>query len=123
MDTSLPKENSAKRTVLVVLAVLLATMLVAIGVHQIRRSDPYIQSVLSLSGDASRGQVIFQQNCSVCHGLNADGQVGPSLHRVAARKSRIGLIHQVTSGETPPMPQFQPTPEDMADLLKYLEGL
>lgn len=123
MDTPLPKENSAKKTVLVVLAVLLAVVLVAIGIHQVRRSDPYVQSVLSLSGDASRGQVIFQQNCSVCHGLNADGRVGPSLHHVASRKSRIGLIHQVISGETPPMPQFQPTPEDMADLLKYLEGL
>lgn len=123
METSLPKENSTKKTVLVVLAVVLAIVLVAVGVYQIRRSDPYIQSVLSLNGDASRGQVIFQQNCSVCHGLNADGRVGPSLHHVASRKSRIGLIHQVISGKTPPMPQFQPTPEDMADLLKYLEGL
>jgi len=123
MDTSLPKENFTKKTILVVLAVLLFSTLVAIGIYQIRHSDPYVQSVLSLDGNATRGHVIFQQNCSVCHGLNADGRVGPSLHRVASRKSRIGLIHQVISGETPPMPQFQPTPEDMADLLKYLEGL
>jgi hypothetical protein len=33
------------------------------------------------------------------------------------------LIHQVTSGETPPMPQFQPSAQEMADLLKYLESL
>ena len=123
MDTSLPKENFTKKTVLVTLALLLSILLIAVGVYQIRRSDPYVQSVLSLNGDATRGHVIFQQNCSVCHGLNADGRVGPSLHHVASRKSRIGLIHQVTSGKTPPMPQFQPTPEDMADLLKYLEGL
>jgi mono/diheme cytochrome c family protein len=123
MDTSLPKETSNKRAVVVILSVVLAAVLSFWGIHQIRRSDPYVQSVLSLEGDATRGQVIFQQNCSVCHGLNADGRVGPSLHHVASRKSRIGLIHQVVSGETPPMPQFQPTSEDMADLLKYLESL
>ncbi|MFZ4555923.1 MAG: cytochrome c, partial [Pseudanabaena sp.] len=26
-------------------------------------------------------------------------------------------------GETPPMPQFQPSPQDMADLLSYLKQL
>lgn len=105
------------------LALVLAIALTILGVYQLRHSDPYVQSVLSLKGDVVRGQVIFQQNCAVCHGLNADGRVGPSLHHVASRKSRIGLIHQVTSGKTPPMPQFQPRPEDMADLLKYLETL
>jgi len=29
----------------------------------------------------------------------------------------------VVSGETPPMPMFQPKPQEMADLLKYLEKL
>ncbi len=124
MDTPPSKENSNKRTILlVVLAMVLTIALAILGAYQLRHSDPYIQSVLSLKGDTVRGQVIFQQNCAVCHGLNADGRVGPSLHHVASRKSRIGLIHQVISGKTPPMPQFQPRPEDMADLLKYLETL
>lgn len=123
MNTPLPKEISTYRTVWTIVLVLVVALLVAFGVYQLRYSDPYVQSVLSLTGDSARGQVIFQQNCAVCHGLNADGRVGPSLHRVASRKSRIGLIHQVTSGDTPPMPQFQPTSQDMADLLKYLESL
>jgi hypothetical protein len=33
------------------------------------------------------------------------------------------LIQQVVSGNTPPMPQFQPEAKDMADLLEYLEQL
>jgi mono/diheme cytochrome c family protein len=123
MDTPLSEEHSVKKTVLVILAILLVVLLVAFGIYQVRRADPYIQSVLSSQGDSERGQIIFQQNCSVCHGLNADGRVGPSLHRVGFRKTRIGLIHQVTSGETPPMPQFQPSPQEMADLLRYLETL
>jgi mono/diheme cytochrome c family protein len=114
---------SVQKAAWIALAVLVALLVVALTVHQFRRSDPYIQNVLALNGNAAQGQVIFQLNCAGCHGVAADGRVGPSLHRVASRKSRIGLIHQVTSGKTPPMPQFQPSPQEMADLLKYLESL
>jgi len=33
------------------------------------------------------------------------------------------LIHQIVSGETPPMPSFQMEPEAMADLLSHLHQL
>ena len=103
--------------------ILLAVILTAFGVHQVQHSDPYVKAVLSLPSDVVQGQTIFQMNCASCHGLFGDGQVGPSLRHVSTRKSRVGLIHQVTSGKTPPMPQFQPTSQEMADLLKYLESL
>lgn len=103
--------------------VLLALLIGILVTYQIWYSDPYVQNVLSLDGDPVRGHAIFQMNCSSCHGLYANGLVGPSLHDVADHKSRVGLIHQVTSGQTPPMPQFQPSPQEMADLLKYLESL
>lgn len=102
---------------------MLIVFLVALAAYQFRRSEPYVQDVFAQHGDATQGQVIFQLNCAGCHGVDADGRVGPSLHRVASRKSRVGLIHQVTSGKTPPMPQFQPSPQEMADLLEYLESL
>jgi mono/diheme cytochrome c family protein len=105
------------------LAVVLIICLAILGVRQWQLKDPYIKNVLSLTGDPIRGHAIFQMNCSGCHGLQADGRVGPSLQGVSKRKSQIGLIHQVTSGETPPMPQFKPKPQDMADLLSYLEEL
>ncbi|NER81541.1 MAG: cytochrome c [Leptolyngbya sp. SIO1D8] len=94
-----------------------------VGVHHIQAADPYIQAVLTLEGHKERGQGIFQMNCAVCHGIEAQGEVGPSLLGVSARKSKAKLIRQVVSGETPPMPQFQPDPQDMADLLQYLETL
>lgn len=112
-----------QRLTLILLAVVLAVLLAIFSVHIVRASDPYVKSVLSLSGDAVRGQAIFQMNCAGCHGLQADGSVGPSLQGVSKRKSRFGLIHQVISGETPPMPQFQPNSKEMADLLSYLETL
>ncbi|BAU43487.1 Cytochrome c [Leptolyngbya sp. O-77] len=99
-------------------------MLVAIAaLLLLRHPDPYVRSVLALEGNPSQGQVIFQMNCATCHGLTGDGVVGPSLHHVSARKSRIKLIEQVISGKTPPMPQFQPNAQEMADLLEYLESL
>jgi mono/diheme cytochrome c family protein len=107
----------------VVVAIALALLLAAFAIHHRRYADPYVQNVLSLSGDAARGEVIFQMNCASCHGINGDGQVGPNLHGVGDRKSRLGLIKQVISGQTPPMPQFQPNPQEMADLLEFLEAL
>lgn len=105
------------------MAALLTLLIVLFGIHLIQLSDPYIKSVLTRPGDLGQGQAIFQMNCAGCHGLQADGSVGPSLQGVSKRKSRYGLIRQVTSGETPPMPQFQPSVKEMADLLKYLETL
>jgi mono/diheme cytochrome c family protein len=105
------------------LAVILAILITVLGAHQFRRADPYIESVLSLTGDPVQGQVIFQMNCAVCHGIYGQGLVGPALSHVSSRKSRVGIIEQVISGKTPPMPQFQPSPETMADLLEYLETL
>lgn len=106
-----------------IVVMLFIALLFLLGMYQTRYSDPYIRSVLSTSGDAERGSAIFQMNCGTCHGLYGDGLVGPSLHKVSERKSRVAIIKQVISGNTPPMPQFQPNPKDMADLLEYLEIL
>ena len=108
---------------LAILVVLLGILIALVGLYQIRYSDPYVRNVLAINGDLVQGQAIFQMNCSECHGYNATGKVGPSLIKVSDRKSKTGLIHQVVSGKTPPMPQFQPSTQEMADLLQYLEAL
>lgn len=87
------------------------------------RLDPYTQAVLSLEGQVSRGASLFALNCAACHGEEADGRVGPSLRGVSSRRSDRFIIQQVTGGKTPPMPQFQPDPQEMADLLSYLKTL
>lgn len=103
--------------------VIFVTALGFFGVYGSQASDPYIQEILSLSGDPVRGNAIFQINCAGCHGTEAKGNVGPSLWAVDQRKSDMRLIQQVISGKTPPMPKFQPIPQDMADLLSYLHTL
>lgn len=112
------------RVATIVMAILVVLLLLlALGMTQLRRSDPYVESVLALQGDPVQGNAIFQMNCAGCHGTFANGRVGPSLRNVGDRKSKASLIHQVISGQTPPMPQFQPTAQEMADLLSYLESL
>jgi len=114
---------TAQKIALIALAIWFMVLLIGLGLHQLSMVDPYVRQVSSLTGNVEMGHAMFQMNCAGCHGLEADGKVGPSLRGVSARKSRIGLIHQVTSGETPPMPQFQASPQEMADLLSYLEQL
>ncbi len=116
-------EALIQRIFLTALALVLAVLLVVFAVNLARASDPYIKTVLSLDGDPVQGHAIFQINCAGCHGLEANGSVGPSLQGVSRRKSRFGLIQQVVSGETPPMPKFQPNPQEMVDLLSFLESL
>ena len=81
------------------------------------------RSTLQLSGAADRGEQLFLINCAGCHGIAAQGLVGPDLHGVDSRKNNRQLIQQVVSGRTPPMPRFQPEPQAMADLLAYLHTL
>ena len=87
------------------------------------RSDPYTVSTLQHAGSAENGGRLFLINCAGCHGIAAQGLVGPNLHGVSQRRSDARLIRQVVSGQTPPMPKFQPEPQAMADLLAYLHGL
>ncbi|MBD1841422.1 MULTISPECIES: cytochrome c [unclassified Coleofasciculus] len=124
MDNQLPKpEILMQRLSLMALAAFLVILLALVGVNLFRVSDPYVKTVLTLTGDPVKGHAIFQMNCAGCHGLEAHGRVGPSLEAISKRKSRVRIIHQVISGDTPPMPQFQPSTQEMADLLRYLEEL
>ena len=124
MDNQITKpETRTQWITLLALVILLAAPLGIFGVQMVRAADPYVKNVLSLKGDPVQGHAIFQINCAGCHGLEADGLVGPSLQSVSKRKSQYRLIHQVISGETPPMPKFQPSVQEMADLLSYLESL
>jgi len=112
-----------QKIALITLVAWFMVLLVSLGHYQLQMADPYLRQVLSLPGNVEMGHAMFQMNCAGCHGMEANGKVGPSLLGVSSRRSRIGLIHQVTSGATPPMPKFQASPQEMADLLSYLEKL
>ena len=111
------------RLLLIIMTVMLVVGLGILGIYWQKVSDPYTQEVLSLEGDIQNGLAIFQINCAGCHNLQAARNVGPRLENVSKRKSQREIINQVISGRTPPMPKFQPSEQEMADLLSYLSKL
>lgn len=124
MDNQLLNHESLiQRVALIILAILFAVLVAIVAIYQLSASSPYVRDVIARKGDAVQGHAIFLMNCAGCHGVQADGRVGPSLIDVSNRKSKVSIIQQVISGKTPPMPQFQPSPQEMADLLSYLTSL
>ena len=85
--------------------------------------DPFITETLSIQREAFSGSKLFKINCVGCHGISAQGFVGPALHEATQELSDQKIINQVIKGLTPPMPSFEIDPESMADLLAYMHSL
>jgi mono/diheme cytochrome c family protein len=119
-----PAQRTARGLVTaLMLAAATACIIVVLLVLPAARRDPYTRQTLELQGSVEHGALLFRLNCAGCHGIAAQGLVGPDLHGVAQRKTPTQIVQQVVSGRTPPMPRFQPDPQAMADLLAYLNGL
>jgi mono/diheme cytochrome c family protein len=124
LEDQVLKPSFNPKILIVTLAIVgLGLFFAVFGIQQLRLNDPYVHEVLSLQGNVAQGTAIFQMNCSGCHGVMANGEVGPSLLKVSERRSQASIIHQITSGKTPPMPKFQASPAEMRDLLSYLNTL
>ena len=87
------------------------------------KQDPFITETLSIQGEALSGSKLFKINCVGCHGISAQGFVGPDLQEATKEMSDKKIINQVIRGLTPPMPSFEIEPQSMADLLAYMHSL
>ena len=87
------------------------------------KQDPFITETLSIQGESLSGSRLFKINCVGCHGISAQGFVGPDLHEATQEMSDKKIINQVIRGLTPPMPSFEIEPQSMADLLEYMHSL
>ena len=87
------------------------------------KKDPFITETLSIKGEPLSGSKLFKINCVGCHGISAQGFVGPDLHEATKEMSDKKIINQVIRGLTPPMPSFEIEPQSMADLLAYMHSL
>jgi mono/diheme cytochrome c family protein len=114
---------STQKIIMGGMAIALVFSMLFTAIYVTQMSDPYLRAVFSIQGDLNKGERIFAINCAGCHGIEAYGNVGPSLKHISQRKSKIKIIEQVTAGKSPPMPKFQPNTEEMADLLAFLEKL
>ncbi len=90
---------------------------------QYAAEDPYIEKSLHLNGSTNKGSQLFRVNCAACHGIAAQGLVGPEISKVTKELNDKQIINQITKGLTPPMPSFEIEPQAMADLLTYLHSL
>ena len=87
------------------------------------KQEPFITKTLSIEGESTTGSKLFKINCVGCHGISAQGFVGPDLHEATQEMSDKKIINQVIRGLTPPMPSFEIEPKSMADLLAYMHSL
>ena len=116
------KSNGGLIRALVVVAATTCTLIV-LSALVLSQRDPFVSATLKIKGSEANGSQLFRINCAGCHGITAQGLVGPNLQDVANRQRDSVLIRQIVSGRTPPMPSFQMDPQQMSDLLAYLESL
>ena len=120
LDKVESSSKSLKSLIIIsIVSCLFILILLILGAHE----DPYITASLSLDGSTKKGGDLFRMNCVGCHGISAQGLVGPDLNEVTNEISDKRIINQVVKGLTPPMPSFEMDAQSMADLLSYLHSL
>ena len=87
------------------------------------KTDPFIYETLAIQGEKTSGSKLFKINCVGCHGISAQGLVGPDLNDVTDKLNDKEIINQIIKGRTPPMPSFEIEAQSMADLLSYMHSL
>ena len=123
-SSSAAEKNSIIKIWIKVFIVILISLIFAIFFYLNQdEQKTYILKTLELSGSVKDGDAIFKMNCVGCHGITARGLVGPDLHSITQRLNDKDIIKQVTEGLTPPMPSFEIDPQNMSNLLSYLNSL
>ena len=117
------KEQKISSWRIFLLSIATVTCLILFWRMEDFKQDPFITETLSIQGEALSGSKLFKINCVGCHGISAQGFVGPDLHEATQEMSDKKIINQVIRGLTPPMPSFEIEPQSMADLLAYMHSL
>ncbi len=92
---------------------------------------PVISPVPEVVGDPNRGGVLFDENCAMCHGANAEGRVGATLARAwPGIRPDINIKTTIANGITGSvMPAWSQakggplTEQDQNDLVAFILAL
>ena len=120
---ALVKENLPQGIKVLLILSGISCLLILFLLLRHARADPYIEKSLNLNGSIETGSRLFRMNCVGCHGISAQGLVGPELSKVTEELNDRQIINQVIKGLTPPMPSFEMDPQSMSDLIAYLHSL
>jgi cytochrome c-type biogenesis protein CcmH/NrfG len=89
------------------------------------RIPELIASARKQLGATDPGEKLFTQNCSGCHGANAQGLVGPNLKTSSLARDRARVQEQILQGsQNAQMPSFtQFSPKELQELVSYVTRL
>jgi mono/diheme cytochrome c family protein len=113
-----------------VCAAMLAGGLMAAAIYGQGVASPRDQALNTLSaagpapeGEPRRGRSLFDRNCAHCHGNDARGDEGPSLHNLTLSDARIAK--RIKDGIKGEMPRFgaKLNDADVEALIAYLRTL
>jgi mono/diheme cytochrome c family protein len=104
------------RPILVGAAIVVATFVLA----RAQIFEPEAPSAVPVQGDAANGAVVFESNCSSCHGEGGAGGVGPRLVDSGLDASRVAAVVEQGRGV---MPAGIVSGQDRADVAAYVASI
>ncbi|OCT15011.1 hypothetical protein A8709_12890 [Paenibacillus pectinilyticus] len=86
--------------------------------------SPSVTPVATVSPTTSaneKAELLYKNNCLVCHGVGLAGDYGPNLTKVGSRKTKDQIVTQIMNGKVE-MPPFKDTlkPEEIEVLANWL---
>ena len=73
----------------------------------------------SLIGNPESGEVLYERNCSECHGSDGMGGIGPSIVEEVREEDDEEIWEVIFEGEDG-MPPFTLMPQEVADIVAWL---
>jgi len=102
---------------------ILAGGAVVVGVFALAQAQVFAPSepaAAPTTGDASRGQTVFQENCAGCHGDSGQGGVGPQLAGSGLDAAQVTSAVQQGRGV---MPAGLVSGQEQADVVAYVVSI
>jgi mono/diheme cytochrome c family protein len=78
------------------------------------------ETVPAATGDAARGQTLYQDNCSSCHGSAGEGGVGPALAGSGLSAAQVRAKIDAGGGT---MPAGLVSGQDEDDVIAYVDSI
>ncbi|CAH1214262.1 hypothetical protein PAECIP111891_04064 [Paenibacillus allorhizoplanae] len=73
---------------------------------------------------SAKAELLYKDNCLVCHGVGLAGDYGPNLTKVGSRRTKEQIVTQIMNGKVE-MPGFKDKlkPDDIESLANWLSGM